>query len=241
VDSFLVKTWLYDFTTNYPVPRSGGKTLLALRCSRIMAKQKHGHPDYRSQRLDSPKHRPPQPSGSLVYPSSSVLSILATIAASSQTADGSPLPLPTPPPSFLCPFIEHDSFQARALPSTATSTSVIYPTPSSSLSTSTTPSPKSGKFGQLADKFVQGDDGLWRKTNEWTLFGSTVRSFPHYPTCRLMRSSSAARLPALSLIQPKLQRPLPPYNQINLTLSSPLVGTRQPKPPTARILSLSCH
>ena len=151
--------------TNYPVPRSGGKTLLALRCSRIMAKKKHGQSNYTSPRSSAPPH----PS---TCPSLSVLSILSTIAAASQTVDGSPLPLPTQPPSFLCPFIEHDK---RAVLSTAASSSTA-PSASPTLITS--------NKCQLADKYVQGSDGLWRKTDDWTLFGSTVRSFCRHPSFR---------------------------------------------------------
>ncbi|OJA12332.1 hypothetical protein AZE42_02774 [Rhizopogon vesiculosus] len=137
-----------------------------------MAKQKH---PYASPRSRSQQRRQPYPSPSLVCPSSSVLSILATIAASTHVVDGSPLPLPTPsPPSFLCPFIEHESFQARTPPTTASS-SGFYPIYSSLSSASpTSTSSKSGR--PVADKYIQGDDGRWRKTDEWTLFGSTCCS-----------------------------------------------------------------
>lgn len=141
---------------------------------RIMAKQKHGHSDYTNSPRSQRRQRHQQHSPSLVYPSSSVLSILATIAASSHTVDGSPLPLPTPPPPFLCPSINYDSFQPHApTPTTASSSSIFYST--SSLSSSSLPGSTSNR--QVADKYVQGVDGLWRKTDSWTLFGSSVSFF----------------------------------------------------------------
>ncbi|KAG1749752.1 uncharacterized protein EDB91DRAFT_1109479 [Suillus paluster] len=133
-----------------------------------MAKQKHVQPDYTPPRprRNNRRHTP----ALQYYPSSSVLSILATIAASSQTVDGSPLPLPTPPPSFLCPFIEeHDTLHPRDLSPTITTTST---------STSISSYPKSTKYKpvQVADRYVQGVDGRWYKAEAWTLFGSTSTS-----------------------------------------------------------------
>ncbi|KAG0702742.1 hypothetical protein DFH29DRAFT_920205 [Suillus ampliporus] len=130
-----------------------------------MAKQKHGQSDYISPRT---RRRLPQSS---TCPSSSVLSILATIAATSQTVDGSPLPLPTSPPTFLCPFIDKECIQPRDPTPTTTSsssTSTFHPTSSSSH--------KKFKSVQLADKYVQGTDGRWRKADAWTLYGSTCCS-----------------------------------------------------------------
>lgn len=200
-----------------------------------MAKQKHGHSDYsNSPRSQRRQRRQQQHSTSLACPSSSVLSILATIAAGSHTVDGSPLPLPTPPPPFLCPSINYDSFQPRApTPTTASSSSILYPT--SSLSSSSLLGSRSNR--QLADKYVQDADGLWRETDAWTLFGSSVSfSSHHYQSFCLMCFSSAVRhLLSLPSIPP------PPYNQTNSTLSFPLVGTHQVHPPTGQNPSLSCH
>ncbi|KAG2358215.1 hypothetical protein BDR07DRAFT_1418231 [Suillus spraguei] len=122
-----------------------------------MAKQKHGPGPDRQQRRHS--------SVAIACPSSSVLSILATIAASSQTVDGSPLPRPTPPPSFLCPFIDQVDTCGR------------HTTPTTSYS-STTTSFKSSKTTtkyaqQVADRYIQGPDGRWYKADAWTLYGST--------------------------------------------------------------------
>lgn len=146
-------------TTNYRVPATL-KRQDSLG-TRIMAKQIHGQagsrPDHQQRR-----HSP----AAIACPSSSVLSILATIAASSQTVDGSPLPSPTPPPSFLCPSIDHFN------------TCVHNTTPTTSYSSSSTSSPTAtAKFTQqVADKYIQGLDGRWRKASAWTLYGSTVRS-----------------------------------------------------------------
>lgn len=130
-------------------------------CFRIMAKQKYG------PRLDD--HRQ-QHRAAIACPSSSLLSILATIAASSHTVDGSPLPQPTPPPSFLCPSIEHHNIQIRD-PTPTTSYTTITASSSATTTTTTTKSTP-----QVADKYVQGSDGRWRKAQAWTLYGSTCCS-----------------------------------------------------------------
>lgn len=130
-----------------------------------MAKQKHGQSGSRPDR--QPRRQSPV---AIACPSSSVLSILATIAASSHTVDGSPLPLPTPPPSFLCPFIDHVNICVRETTPTTSYSSI---TTSSTPSTTTTQS-----VPQVADKYVQGPDGRWHKADGWTLYGSTVRLLP---------------------------------------------------------------
>lgn len=75
--------------------------------------------DHRPRR----RFKPPSPSNSL-------LSILASIVATSQPVSSSPL-------AFLCP--------SRSTPPLG-----------------------------LPDKYQQGDDGLWRKVDEYSLYGSTV-------------------------------------------------------------------
>jgi hypothetical protein len=193
-----------------------------------MAKQKHGQSDYSSSRSRRPQ---------LAYPSSSVLSILATIAASSQAVDGSPLP--TPPPSFLCPFIEH---QIRALPPTATTSSSTVVTPSLSAAIPISSNDNDNDDFQLADKYVQGSDGRWRKTGDWTLFGSAVRSCLSFSksSLNMFIYSVARRLLTLTSKHPKLH-PLPQYKQGYLTMSFPLVGARQIKPSAEQTPSSSCH
>ncbi|KAG1839225.1 hypothetical protein DFJ58DRAFT_629458, partial [Suillus subalutaceus] len=114
-------------------------------------------------RLDRQQRRPSPVT--IACPSSSVLSILATIVASSQTVDGSPLPQPTPPPSFLCPFMDtcvHNTTPTTSYSSTKTSST-------SSMTTTTYVQQ------QVADRYVQSN-GRWYKTNAWTLYGSTFSS-----------------------------------------------------------------
>lgn len=151
-----------------------------------MAKQKHGQSGSRPDRQQR-RHSP----AAIACPSSSVLSILATIAASSHSVDGSPLPFPTPPPSFLCPFIDHVNICVRN-PTPTTSYSSITTTSSASPTTTTQHSP------QVADKYVQGPDGRWHKADAWTLYGSTVRSLPLSSFHALISVSSAVHhLPTL--------------------------------------------
>ena len=111
-----------------------------------MAKPNHAYPSPVS--LYTPARlRPPR------FPSPAILSALAVFATHPVVA-GSPLPPPSPPPPFLCPFIERDSIPATSIP------------PSS-------PAPLP-QCGALADRYVQGTDGLWKKTETWALYGSTV-------------------------------------------------------------------
>lgn len=160
-------------TTNYRVPATL-KRQDSLG-TRIMAKQIHGQagsrPDHQQRR-----HSP----AAIACPSSSVLSIIATIAASSQTVDGSPLPSPTPPPSFLCPSIDHFN------------TCVRDTTPTTSYSSSSTSSPTAtAKFTQqVADKYVEGLDGRWRKASAWTLYGSTYYDLSSDLTLDVSQSTS---------------------------------------------------
>ncbi|KAG2159598.1 uncharacterized protein EDB93DRAFT_1111090 [Suillus bovinus] len=117
----------------------------------------------------------------IACPSSSVLSILATIAASSQTVDGSPLPAPTPPPSFLCPSL--DLFNTCVRNTTPT-------TSYSSTTSSTSPTPIA-KFTQpVADKYVLQSDGRWHKATAWTLYGSTYHASSPDLTVDVSRSTS---------------------------------------------------
>ncbi|KAF9245890.1 hypothetical protein BU15DRAFT_40791 [Melanogaster broomeanus] len=109
-------------------------------------------------------------SSSTHCPSPAVLSALAVIAATPVVA-GTPLPVQTTPPSFLCPFIERDTIDLTL--ETPIAHGVSSSTPPSSLPP--TPIPQSINR-RLADKYVQGPDGGWRKTDAWTLYGSTCCS-----------------------------------------------------------------
>ena len=129
----------------------------------------NSHPRSHNQRSHAPSRSSPR------FPSPAVLSALAVIATIPPVVAGSPLPLPlpTPPPTFLCPFIERDNIDPSSdifvsLPprTTIPSTSTSSPTP--------TPPPYYTKRQVIADRYVEGSDSLWRKTNAWTLYGSTV-------------------------------------------------------------------
>ncbi|EIW86943.1 hypothetical protein CONPUDRAFT_161572, partial [Coniophora puteana RWD-64-598 SS2] len=118
------------------------------------------------------KRRSPQPShSSTLSPSPSALSVLASILASSHAALASPLPLESPP-AFLCPVLARDgitpspttSHKPKAKPTSSASKPRSTPAPSASSSRTS---------GQIADRYVQGDDALWRKTDQWTLYGKT--------------------------------------------------------------------
>ncbi|KIY73541.1 hypothetical protein CYLTODRAFT_485390 [Cylindrobasidium torrendii FP15055 ss-10] len=100
------------------------------------------------------RQRPPKSA----TPSSALLSLLATVAATVPVVDGSPAPLlflypgypplDDPPPNDVKPRQEPTQSMTRR---TSASTSVAIPV-----------------------KFEQSDDGKWRKARTYTLYGSTV-------------------------------------------------------------------
>ncbi|KAI0639841.1 hypothetical protein C8Q77DRAFT_1152783 [Trametes polyzona] len=118
-------------------------------------------------------------------PSSGILALLVTVAGSS-SADGRPLDSSDVPPDFLCPRLH-----AWSLPQSASSP------PSSSSAAQQQPSwywepcdaaeaaayvdiavrrrkrrPRKTS-NNIADKYVQGSDGRWRKADSWELYGSS--------------------------------------------------------------------
>jgi hypothetical protein len=124
------------------------------------------------------------------HPSSSALAALATFAASATATNGLPLASFTAPPPFLCPFIETVTQQ---YPPTSTATPrqapvSPEPTPSSSCqrshpaedwhphhphgeeSPTTTVSPRDFS---VPDHWTEGSDGLWHRTDDWELYGSS--------------------------------------------------------------------
>ncbi|KAG7452217.1 uncharacterized protein BT62DRAFT_926426 [Guyanagaster necrorhizus] len=119
------------------------------------------HPDYhqpctrrrRARRSQRPIHHIPAPSSSL-------LSLLATLVASLPAVDASPIPL-----SFLCPryrqdFVAVDEPCSRDVSDSPT----ILPVPlHRQLSSRTVPI-----------KYEQGSDGQWRRVDTYTLYGSTM-------------------------------------------------------------------
>jgi hypothetical protein len=113
-------------------------------------------PSHRRHRRRRPKTRTIP-----IAPSSALLSLLATIASSS-SVHASPTP-----PFFLCPSLEslniREDLPEPEEPSNSQSAS---PNPSSS------PSAREARYVPI--KYVQNDDGLWRKVDSYTLYGSTV-------------------------------------------------------------------
>ena len=107
-----------------------------------------------------PQGRPHRTPKSFFPPSSGLLSILATIVSSSGV-DGSPAP-----PTFLCPSIDVDDEDVLKSKPSRRQAAPQDPTPVPSTSTSR-PSTR------IPDKFVPGDDGVWRRA-AYTLYGSTV-------------------------------------------------------------------
>lgn len=103
------------------------------------------HPPRRRRRL-------PSSNG----PSSALLSLLATISASSTSVHGSPAP-----PSFLCPSLE------RRRPSISSRGDDPPKTPRSSR-LAKKPS------GSVPDKFEVDDNGRWRRVESYSLYGSTI-------------------------------------------------------------------
>ncbi|KIK70595.1 hypothetical protein GYMLUDRAFT_282464 [Collybiopsis luxurians FD-317 M1] len=106
------------------------------------------HPQYRRRRSS-------RPSASSHYPSSGLLALLATVASSTQ-ANASPISL-----SFLCPGLDDRSLLQDELPH-------HHPESAESQQLSA-----KGRRAHLPDRYVQGADGLWRKSG-WSLYGSSM-------------------------------------------------------------------
>ncbi|KAL6304796.1 hypothetical protein BKA93DRAFT_249706 [Sparassis latifolia] len=103
-------------------------------------------------------------------PSSSWSAFFVTVVASASPAESRPFTAQaTPPPDFLCPHFGNISCRNS------------FSAPTSSLPPQSSVTPVSVAFTQqvprsasVADKFVQGDDKRWRKTDMWSLYGSTI-------------------------------------------------------------------
>ena len=119
--------------------------------------------------------RRPTPHAPSPRPSANLLALLATVAASSSSADGRPLSSDASPPDFLCPFLP-PHFLADHTPSPRRDNAwdELYeddrhhqgaPTP--------TRVRRRRRSGPLPDKYVEGVDGRWRKEHSWTLYGSS--------------------------------------------------------------------
>ncbi len=110
-------------------------------------------PRRRARRSRRPIHHTPAPSSSL-------LSLLATVVASLPAVDASPIPL-----SFLCPRYRQDFAAVEETCSRDVSDS------------STVPSvPVRKQFGSrtIPIQYAKGSDGQWRRVDTYTLYGSTM-------------------------------------------------------------------
>ncbi|KAF9024117.1 hypothetical protein BDZ89DRAFT_1069367 [Hymenopellis radicata] len=125
----------------------------------------------RSRRSPRPLSRSPSPSASL-------LSLLASVAATVPTVDGSPAPL-----HFLCPrYSAATEFVEQA--AVADAPPYEFP-PETSTSTVFT-------RRRVPPKYEQKDDGLWRKVETYTLYGSTMCTSCAATTSSVDASNQAA-------------------------------------------------
>ncbi|KAK0198738.1 hypothetical protein F5146DRAFT_104657 [Armillaria mellea] len=104
--------------------------------------------------------RPRRPVHHTPAPSSSLLSLLATVVASLPAVDASPIPL-----SFLCPRYRQDFAAVEETCRRDLSDSSTVPSP-----------PVRKQFGSrtVPIKYEQGSDGQWRRVDTYTLYGSTM-------------------------------------------------------------------
>lgn len=123
-------------------------------------------PQQRRRRTRQPRSRKLP----VTSPSTAVLAALATISAAASTVDGHPLDQQPPPPVFLCPLLAPDQQPASPLlpspsPSRCHNTRRDLSTPPGIKRDSTRPF--------VPDKYEQGQDGRWRKSSSWSLYGSS--------------------------------------------------------------------
>ncbi len=137
-------------------------------------------PCYSNSLRRTSRHHKPSSSKRQSYspysgPSSSLLALLATVAASSSSVDGRPLAADSQPLDFLCPLLPIDISEDPSLSPSKRSFRgdevdedyfILKPTP-------TRARRAIKRRALVADKYIQGDDGQWRKEHSWTLYGST--------------------------------------------------------------------
>jgi hypothetical protein len=164
------------------------------------------------------QHPATHPSPHFAAPSSGLLSLLATIAASSATADGSPIP-----PSFLCPSVDYET-------STITSNSPQDNLPPDAIQL---PPTSTNRRRNIPDQYQPGPDGRWRRVETYTLYGSTVCAVRknknvilHAMSYRVNhRVAMKLELSLRSTINPNLPPPIPwthPFHLLQqLTYSTP--------------------
>ncbi|KAF8899117.1 hypothetical protein BD779DRAFT_1487101 [Infundibulicybe gibba] len=119
------------------------------------------------------RHRRPRSSHSLTAPSSTLLSLLATIAASTTLVGGSPTP-----PKFLCPFISDEDAAEQGID--------CDPAPSGAIHLSPTPILLDQNRRHVPDRYETDDQGHWRRLDTYTLYGSTICSSCKSPTTNSM-------------------------------------------------------
>ncbi|KAF8079007.1 hypothetical protein FPV67DRAFT_1467132 [Lyophyllum atratum] len=142
------------------------------------------------------RRRPPASAG----PSPALLSLLATISASSTSVHGSPAP-----PSFLCPSLEAAYSSTRTIRSRGTTTSKIRRSPQ--LSTK-----GAGGTRHVPAKFVMDDNGVWRRVESYTLYGSTVCLTCQDATTSVASVDDQIQGPASSSIPKSTASSSPSYN-----------------------------
>jgi hypothetical protein len=154
------------------------------------------------------------------------LALLSAVSASPLAAHGYPLEpsetaLPFLYPPFLYPTLTPPSLAKRAPdPSTSTAASSTTPTP---------PAPPSGcpqDEYRLPDKYAQGDDGRWHKT-QWSLYGSIYcpvsLNYPSYVRTVTMRAQTSPRLFSL-------QGSCPPPSSVASPLQNDINDPSRPSP-----------
>ncbi|KAI0782388.1 hypothetical protein BC629DRAFT_1594175 [Irpex lacteus] len=130
----------------------------------------HNHPPrlnlaYSSSSL-SPRHANIQ----ATRPSSTVLAVLAAVAASSSTVDGRPLNTDSEPLDFLCPILASDNSDCASSSKTRSNVADVDP---KLYHLSPTPTRNKRRPSGLPDKYAPGQDGRWRRETSWSLYGST--------------------------------------------------------------------
>lgn len=139
------------------------------------------------QQRNKPRHRqtkkrPPRQSS----PSSGLLTILASIAASSVTAGCSPTP-----PAFLCPFlstIQDNGHDRRDNVLDEDISSDLLPN-------SPTPTKHRREKRRVPVRYEKGDDGRWRRMDTFTLYGSTICFVSLRPFLLIQQTNASTELP----------------------------------------------
>lgn len=106
-------------------------------------------------------------------PSSTVLALLAAVAASSTGVDGRPLRADSSPLDFLCPLFGSDSPDCPSTSQIKPDNNDVDPAVYYLSPTPTRKRRPRSVTGSVPAKYSQGADGIWRKESSWSLYGST--------------------------------------------------------------------